>query len=320
MNGNDVIMMMLGPNGVGKTTLLATMYQELLRLNEHSSFTFLADNDTGVELDKAFYMLSQIIRQPIHSRVEALLERTIGIHKRSFEIFFHGAKEFDFIFCDHAGAIATEGKSGQTDLEEFYALLQQAIVIINVIDGAAMMAGSEMFASKFNRPTRIHDLLVKALNDYQNHLILFVMTKCEKWLKDPKGYQILKEQFEKRHKAVLNLIQAHKAQNNVVGVFMPVKTLGCVEFSRVIDYDGPNETIEFTLKPGLSFEPMYIEQPLRYALAFLLSEYKRNLNVIDGIWWWLSGKNAAFTDALGKFANGRDKSFEIYGNPSLLNF
>lgn len=320
MNGNDITMMMLGPNGVGKTTLLATMYQELLRLNENSSFTFLADNDTGIELDNAFHMLSQIIRQPIHSRVEALLESTVGIHKRRFEIFLHGTKEFDFVFCDHQGAFVTEGKSGEADKQEFLAILQQATVVINVIDGAAMMAGSEMFASKFNRPTLVHNLLVNALNDEQDHLILFVITKCEKWLKDPKGYQLLKEQFEKRHKPVLNLIQQHKAQNNVVGVFLPVKTLGCVEYSRVIDYDGPDETIEFTLKPGLSFEPMYIEQPLRYALAFILSEYKRNLNVLDGIWWWWSGKDKIFREAFSKFANGRNKSFDIYGNPALLDF
>ncbi len=320
MNGNDITMMMLGPNGVGKTTLLATMYQELLRLNERSSFTFLADNDTGIELDNAFHMLSQIIRQPIHSRVEALLERTIGIHKRRFEILFQGQKEFDFVFCDHQGAFVTEGKSGEADMQEFQSILQQATVIINVIDGAAMMAGSEMFANKFNRPTRIHDLLAKALNDEQNHLVLFVITKCEKWMRDSKGYQMLRDQFEIRHKQVLNLIQQHKAQNNVVGVFMPVKTLGCVEFSHVIDYDGPNETIEFTLKPGLSFEPMYIEQPLRYALAFILSEYKKNLTIFEDVWWWLSGKNASFRDALGKFANGRNRIFDVYGNRSLLDF
>ncbi len=62
----NIVMTMLGPEAVGKTTLLATMYNELAKIEttEHG-FHFAAVNDTGVDLETAYHKLSQIIEEPV---------------------------------------------------------------------------------------------------------------------------------------------------------------------------------------------------------------------------------------------------------------
>jgi hypothetical protein len=109
-----------------------------------------------------------------------------------------------------------------------------------------------------------------------------------------------------------------KEQQNVVGVLMPVKTLGCVEFSR-IEGRGKDETIFFSRKTGLDFSPEKVDQPLRYALDFALSQHDKNRSGWSRFARWLSNKDRAFQIALGKFAQGRDRSFKVYGNRLLLD-
>ena len=156
---------MVGPDGVGKTTLLATMYHELSQLDNRSSFEFVASKDTQHDLEEAYQKLSNIIAQPSFTPTGPLLKGTAGLVERQFEIRFLGKKELDLVFCDIAGGILG-AKKGQ-DFEEFQAKLAQAIVIVNVIDGSALIEQSanknvpiEYDGIKFKEGYRI-DLLVE---------------------------------------------------------------------------------------------------------------------------------------------------------------
>ncbi len=51
----EFTVMMMGPEAVGKTTLLATMYKELAKIKSYARFTFYANNDTGINLDNAYH-------------------------------------------------------------------------------------------------------------------------------------------------------------------------------------------------------------------------------------------------------------------------
>ena len=309
-------MMMLGPSGVGKTTMLTLMYKGLTAGNWRSSFGFAAEHDTAVAMGRAYNTLTEVLNQPIFTRHERLLESTPGVIERNFRITFQGKQKFGVNFSDHGGGLIFES-STSVDFQQFKDKLQRAIVIINVLDGAALMEGSELFAKKINDPFMISELLRDALDDEQEHLVLFVITKCEAWLKDSDGRQALQKKFEASHKEVLDLIQNNDRQN-VIGIFMPVKTLGCVEFSEVKKFGEPNEEIIFIRKPGVPFHYEGIEQPLRYALLFALSQHPK----IKG--WWdtlvdsLTGHDKLFKKALKEFASQRETNYPMYGNKSLL--
>lgn len=325
MNGNErltITMMMLGASGVGKTTMLATMYRELLRMDTEAQagFTFKAIGDTMYDLNDAYEKLEDLIKTPGNTELsERLLPADQGILERNFSVLFKGQKEFDFRFFDHAGGlIKTKEKDNPADVTRFKSLLQEAIVIINVIDGAALVQGSEFFNNRINNPYLIYELLNEALNDNQEHLVLFVITKCEAFLKDSDGRKLLHDKFEERHKEVLNAIRdSHR--KNVVGVLIPVKTLGCVEFSHIENLgEKETEKIVFVRKPRLPFKPEKIEQPLRYALAFALSQHDKNRDLVDRFVRWMLKQDKVFQNSLKQFADNRDKTFKLYGSTSLL--
>lgn len=314
----EMVVMMLGPRAVGKTTLLATMYKELIRFRIHSKFDFMAVNDTGIDLDEAYQKLKAVTAQPNFKPIGPLLSGTAGIVKHQFEIQFNNTKELDITFCDIAGGLLLS-KQGCNDVDEFKAQMEKSNIFINVIDGAALVEGSVLFSDSINRPTRVRDLLKSAIDaqSKSNHLILFVITKCETWLKEHwlvNSDRKLREAFETRFKEVLNLIEG---KQNVVGVYMPVKTLGCVEFSRIEEEEG-EERVIFVRKPNLEFNPELVDQPLRYALAFALAEMDKNRGFWSRTYRWFSGEDKLFRDALSQFANERRRLlFKMYGNTGL---
>ena len=317
----SLTMMMLGPSRIGKTTLLATMYNELQKLHAQAGFDFLAEDATSQDMHEAYNHLQRITQQKVNFAHEPLLKGTTGIQKRTFSVLFEGEKEFDVSFYDYEGAFVDKRSSeyDPKDINEFKAHLQEAIVIMNIIDGAALVEGSEFYNNRTNCPSLIADLLTKAINDNQQHLLLFVITKCEKWLKNNEERKKLIDAFDTRHKKVLNVISKN-SRNNVLAVLMPVKTLGCVEFSRIKNFDIPEqEETVFVRKPGMAFQPELVEQPLRYALSFALSQSYIGRPWLKTIIEKINGREKRFLEALKQFSENRNKiDFITYGNINLL--
>ncbi|HIE01825.1 MAG TPA: ATP-binding cassette domain-containing protein, partial [Thiotrichaceae bacterium] len=141
---NRTVMMMVGPDGVGKTTLLATMYHELSNLEaSQSGFELVASQDTHHDLQEAYQKLTTIVTQPTFTPTGPLLKGTAGLIERQFEMVFKGKKELDLVFCDIAGGIIRAAE-GNRDFDEFKTRLKQAVVIINVIDGSALVEGNDL--------------------------------------------------------------------------------------------------------------------------------------------------------------------------------
>jgi len=276
-----IIMTVLGAEAVGKTTLLASMYSHLARRgNALAGFSMEAVGDTGVELQKARDKLARVLEEPNFTDISRLLPGSQGIHEYKFKICFHNSEILDLSCHDHAGGILLE--SGEnTDYQEFENVLSNADIVINVVDGAALMEGSEPYSIKINKPTRTMELLNLAARNNKPNLILFVVTKCESWLKDEKSTQKLREAFEIRHKEVLEKV---RGRQDIVGIFIPVKTLNCVEFSLVENKGKAEEKILFSKNPLLDFEQLQVEQPLIYALIFILSPII-NKNIRNISWW-----------------------------------
>lgn len=306
---SEFTVMLLGPEAVGKTTLLATMYKELSKIKSNTNFALNAENDTSVNLEDAYQKLGRIIDQPTFTSIKPLLEGTRGIIDHLFNITFNNKKKIDIIFCDIAGGLVNV-TTGSQDFKTFQQILNRASVIINVIDGAVLMEGSEFFCDRINKPSRIRELLRPALNDKQSHMILFVITKCESWLNNNEGRARLQKKFDERFQAVIHLIENH---DNAVGVLIPVKTLGCVEFSRM-EKVGEEERALFVRRANKHFAPEFTEQPLRYALAFVLKEWEKKRWFAKLFRFW----NTSFKESLLQFICERDTTFKTYGNIRLM--
>ncbi len=250
----------MGQEAVGKTTLLALMYKEFTR---NSYFPFVASNDTGIDLEEAYQKLCTIIEKPNFTEPPRLLPGTASVREYNFNI-----ENREFVVCDTAGGLLmTKESDGRAkDLEDFNKAISKSSVIINVIDGAAMLEGSDFLADRVNSPTRVKDLLMRNKAGDERCLILFVITKCEAWIKTEAGIERLKKAFEHRHKAILNWIEQNP---NRAGIFIPVKTLGCVEFSFK-EGDGNKEKLVFHKKTNLKFSQENVDKPMQYAVKFCM--------------------------------------------------
>ncbi|MDM8562825.1 50S ribosome-binding GTPase, partial [Candidatus Marithioploca araucensis] len=159
---NRTVMIMVGPDGVGKTTLLATMYHELSLMNNSSGFEFTANEDTRHDLQEAYQKLSTIITQPTFTQTGSLLKGTAGIVERQFEILFKGKKELELAFCDIAGGLIRSKENSDkenSDFDDFQNKLKETLVIINVIDGSALVEGNDELLNSKNDPIQVYDLL-----------------------------------------------------------------------------------------------------------------------------------------------------------------
>ncbi len=307
--------MMIGPNGVGKTTLLATMYNEHAYVNT-SKFSFKPEGDTIENLRAAYEQLEKLNDQTQNAPHTGLLPGEKGFVTHKFSIKFEKNRLIDLRFYDHKGGYLNQKKSELP--EEFLHAIKDSVTFFNVIEGGVLMEGDDYTNKCVNMPTVIKDYLEDALDDKQKHLIVFVVTKCEKWLNSNRaGYDNLKRKFEVRHKPVLNAI---RSRDNVVGVFVPVRTLGCVEFTEMVrtDNEPPYWKPCYTRKPG-KFEPKFVEQPLCYMVAFLLNQFHENRNIFSKFGWWVTKKNQRYISALEHFANKKDNSYAVYGNKKLID-
>jgi hypothetical protein len=61
MTKSEINMTMLGPSRVGKSSLLATMYQEIIKLK--AGFDIVAVDDTSDRLNEAYGRLSAVMNQ-----------------------------------------------------------------------------------------------------------------------------------------------------------------------------------------------------------------------------------------------------------------
>lgn len=306
-------MMLLGPSGVGKTSFLATMWDEFFK--SETAFDVKADANTSRVIQNCLSDLKSVEQQKGFAPIEALLEGTKQpTVKYLFEVRHGNEKELDIIFIDHRGGLVNAGES-EEGRHEFVAELKDAHVIMNVIDGAVMVAGDDALSQKYNNHFAVQNLLTDALSDDRKHLVLFVITKCEKWLTNEHDRSKLLGRFEEHHKGVLNLIQR---KDNTAALLMPVKTLGCVEFSRIETKNG-NPYFIFTKNFDKPFRPEGVMQPLRYALAFALNVRDENRSLWSYIWRVFTGREASFQKAFHKFSKEKDKTFKRYGSATILN-
>ncbi|MDW8244788.1 MAG: hypothetical protein RMJ88_16390 [Thermogemmata sp.] len=305
----EINMIMLGPSRVGKSSLLATMYREVNKLQ--SDFEISPVGETHDRLDEAYHNLRRVIDQPVFAPVEDLLKGTTDFIEHRFQVKFRQAKEFDLVFHDfRGGAMMQSGR----DMEILRKKVARSHVIFNVLDAVSLMEVDPILSDERNGHDRVRQLLTDALKPGEKYMIVFALVKCETYLKTARSRTRLIDRFEERHAPVLRLIdRLVMSGTEVVGLLIPTITLGCVEFKE-IDSQG-NYVFERNHK---DFEPRDVDQPLRYGLSFALNHVDENRWIFEHIWRHITGTGPAFGQALRNFRKQAKKDYKVYGNEKLL--
>ena len=273
----ELIFTALGPSGAGKTTLLSCMHK---KFEEILPGSFYPDTNTFAILSRAYKKLEQAAN---NSDLEfgVPLEGTSNL--REYEFTIKGKrKNVPVKFYDFPGIWMNPY---DVKLKENYKrvikIVQSSQVIITAINTPYIMEYSGRYKDYTGVDEIEHVITMSLLNNDKDKLILFVPIKCEKYTRTPtERDNMLKKIAEVFDKSIrLHSNPAYK--DRLAIAFIPIHTVGNARFSR-FEMSGNEIIREIYVKPrGSKFSPKDADQPLRYAMSFLLNEFKKNSNT-----WW----------------------------------
>jgi len=277
-NERDIRVVMLGPRGVGKTSLLATMYATF-KGSEAARRGFSIeplDDDQYKILKEKHEDLRRLEEVPEFCPADNMLEASQFPSPYDFAMRFkdNEDQERELRFID------TPGEYTEDLRPDMFDLLADAGVVINVIDASVMMEMPDL-SDRYNGHSDVHRLLIKAfsMKPEMNRLVLFVLTKCETYLKAGRT-QEMRDTFDRLHRQAIQVIETNE---HLVGRTIAVETTGCLSFSRYYQRDDGEWCFSFT-KTGMKFLPRAVDVPLFYAGRFALAELRRGRFILHR--WW----------------------------------
>jgi len=320
---------MLGPSGVGKTTLLTAMYEQFEKNIGFTNLQLTPDEDSSAILQDRLVELKSLL-DVFEARGRVGVQGTEAIagpeSLRSFK-FGLGKKgekpSLQLNFRDYPGgyhqATATpEEKSFVKDV------LKQSVAVLIAIDASALMEENGKYHEKVNRPQQMKDLFNAAYQDLDSpRLIIFAPVKCEKYLRDEKTASELLERVRCGYANLVGHFSSEKLSPWIVSVITPVQTVGSVIMTRIEpDATGAPHFYFRKTRHDAEYSPKDSEQPLRYLLRFLLKLHldQRNWGFFSFVRDWL-GFDSHLKKAVDEFARGckTTNGFAILKGDKWLN-
>lgn len=269
----------VGARGVGKTSLLTSMYKQIKDanlVNFSIDPTTEAGNSTEERLSEAHEkMLEMIEETKLHAIAEEELGLTGSTDIRYFEISgeqtvrdtdvlkLSDFKKFryKFGFTDLPGEYFTGNAEERQKAQN---VLQNSLVSFLAVDTPALMS---------NRLKNMRSNKIESIGNMyyhtewtQQHTVIIVLSRCEKyWNQRNEMLNKLREHYEDFY----NIL---KSKN--IRVFVTwVKTLGGMEFSHYTKEDRNGKTVDRAhFKRIGNYEPENCATPLQLALEYGLSQ------------------------------------------------
>lgn len=316
MAGTTLRITMLGPRGVGKTSLLASMYNEFdAAVQNIGGLTLVPGTETSRILSER---LAELKRQTevLSSTYDggAGVSGTAVSREFLFELgLIAKPTELKLVFDDFPGGFVANQP------QKVLNFIEKADVIALAIDAPALVEQKGRWHETINAPRQITDLLKQALQPLdETKLLLLVPVKCETYLQSSKQAGELLATVKEKYNPLLSFLKTGKLLDLVAVAITPVQTLGTVRFDRIEKTD---EGIKFYFRKISSqntYAPMYVEEVLRYTLGFSIKKY------LDDMSWFrrLFKFTRPFENAIRKMAverkEGGDGFQILQGKYSLI--
>ncbi len=320
---------MLGPSGVGKTTLLTAVYDQFEENIGATDLEFKPDDESlGIIDDNliALKSLTDVYEAKGRTGIEGT-EAIAGPESLRSFLFGLGKKaqtpSMQIRFRDYPGGYHESTASG-SERKFVKELLSESAAVLIAIDAPALMERNGKYHNQINRPDQIKDLFRLAYQDLDSpRLVIFAPIKCEKYLRNKKSTQELIDRVKEGYDRLINYFNAEQLSPHIVSVVTPVQTVGSVVFSRLeVDEDNNPRFFFRKVKHDAEYNPQDSEQPLRYLLRFLLALHLKQRNtwgIFNFLRDWLK-LDDHLKDAVAQFARGckTNNGFEVLKGESLL--
>lgn len=246
---------MVGASGVGKTSLLVSMYAQL-------SGAFLPDSDAdGGRTDQIIDTKRLELTKLAKGEKGRMVTETACEHTKARQDFHFktsastGGEHYTqpFCFVDFAGGWFNGVRSNPEVID----VLSKAPVSMLVVDAPALMEDADVH-EQINRPGRIHDLYKLVVDRWRHSArsVVVVLLKAELYIHQHRENE-MNEMLRKRYKGLFELLYSH----NVKIYVTPVATVGGVEFDH-FDGDG----VQWFRYSGGGYTPAGCEIPLKICI------------------------------------------------------
>lgn len=313
----EITITMLGSSGVGKTTILASMYEQLT-ISQIANLQIIPDEESAKTLEKKLEELKSVLERGKDGVYNVEIGKGIqgtenpggdprSLRSFSFDLALSDKKPLMRLhFYDYPGGYISE-KARDVERKFVTELLTNADVVIIAIDTPALVMRNGYYNEVVNKPRQITEMFKEAYKKLESpKLVLFVPVKCEMEMKKGEREVLsLTEKIKTEYSTLLSFFDSPFLAYKIAVAVTPIQTLGCVICSRILEPTNDNNPVfGFRKYPSADAEysPQDTEQPLCYILAFLLSLYLQNQNILKIGLANLFGLNAPIKDAIRIFA------------------
>lgn len=307
---------MLGARGVGKTSLLASMYKELKQiLQDFDKLSIASDGKTAAQLQDRIGELENLANETICKVVVDGIEGTKDERWFGFEMARPGEMPHTKInFCDFPGGWLN---SDSPNLHRVERLCEKSHAIMLAIDTPPLIEKEGQFNEFANRKSQIIEILKKTVNDKEPRLIILAPVRCEKYLQDKALKKSLLEIVKKQYS---ELIAHFRRLENVCLAVIPVQTVGCLQFYSMEFENEKLAKIRFRKRrPDAKYLPVNCEQPLMLLLSFCL--YQKLFGGFWDLFKTIFGYNEEEMTAFKKLAQKRKSGdIDLLQGHQLLEF
>ena len=277
---------MLGARGVGKTSVLTSMYNNMNTAVNDTRLHIVADSGTNTVLYKKTDDLKRMFFQGnnIDDEVQS------GIAGDSTVSTF----EFEFGMNTERINIGLEikdypGEYVRLEPETVKSYIEESNAVLVAIDTPHLMEYDGKYNEGKNYTSVITKFFKETINSKSSEkLIMLVPLKCEKYYHNEEIDDV-RDKVKETYSELLAFLRDKNNSNGLKGKFAcaitPILTVGEIVFDG---FSNVNDTVEETevngravpkrvnykyLKAGAVYSPRYCEQPLYYLLSFISKQY-----------------------------------------------
>lgn len=263
---------MLGSSGVGKTSLMAAMYEAFQAVSDLDITNLMIEPDleSAAFLDKNLRDLKSLTNE-FKVKPGVGISGTASTQELRFTLAKKGDKPFlGLQFYEYPGGYIFSNALIQ-ERKFIREILDESIAVIIVIDATAMMEAKGRWHEFINKPKLVTEILQEAYFTLDKpKLLIFAPVKCEIYMKNSKSANQLLNQIKKDYARLLEFLASETLNSKVAVVVTPVQTVGNVVFSRIEISDSMPFFYFRKTRYDEQYNPRYCEQPLLYILLFLL--------------------------------------------------
>lgn len=295
--GAEMKVCMLGARGVGKTSVLTSMFHDLNAVNANTNLQLLTAKNLRTNDNSTEELINERYKE-LHAMFNAA---------KQSDIVMNAGISGDFEERDYSFQFGCKGKENKINLtikdfpgefvkdypDEVRSFIDESNAVILAIDTPHMMECGGEFCESKNQVKAISDFIIQSFADLQDDkLVLLVPLKCEKYYCENRMNEVC-ETVEKQYEVLIDFFTNGSAKHHIACAVTPILTVGDVVFKDFIrDADGNVKTIGEDKLPAkavysfvsreASYSPKYCEQPLCYLLSFVTKLYQRNKNAGSG--------------------------------------